>query len=41
MNTIISLNPITQRYTRVSNPKVRNDYFQGIAKVLENQRDAI
>lgn len=31
----------TQRYTRVSNPKVRNDYFQGIAKVLEKQRDAI
>jgi len=31
----------TQRYTRVSNPKVRNDYFQGIAKVMEKQRDAI
>lgn len=28
----------TQRYTRVSNPKVRDDYFQGIAKVLEKQR---
>jgi site-specific recombinase XerD len=31
----------TQRYTRVSNPKIRDDYFQGIAKVLEKQREAI
>jgi site-specific recombinase XerD len=31
----------TQRYTRVSNPKVRDDYFQGIAKVLEKQRGAV
>ncbi|MCK4449229.1 MAG: tyrosine-type recombinase/integrase [Anaerolineae bacterium] len=31
----------TRRYTRVSNPRVRNDYFQGMAKVLEKQRDTI
>ena len=28
----------TQRYTQVSNPKVRDDYFRGMAKVLEKQR---
>jgi integrase/recombinase XerD len=31
----------TQRYARVSNPKVRDDYFQGMAKVLEEQRSTI
>lgn len=28
----------TQRYARVSNPKVRDDYFKGMAKVMETQR---
>lgn len=28
----------TQRYARVSNPKVREDYFRGMAKVLDQQR---
>jgi len=28
----------TQRYARVSNPRVRDDYFQGMARVLEKQR---
>jgi len=27
----------TQRYARVSNPKVRADYFRGMAKVLDSQ----
>jgi site-specific recombinase XerD len=31
----------TQRYAWVSNPKVRDDYFRGMAKVLEEQRSTI
>jgi site-specific recombinase XerD len=31
----------TQRYARVSNPKVRDDYFRGMAKVLEEQQSTI
>ena len=29
----------TQRYIRVSNQKVRNDYFKGMEKVLATTRD--
>ncbi len=29
----------TQRYTRVSNQKVRNDYFKGIEKILATDQD--
>jgi site-specific recombinase XerD len=29
----------TQRYTRVSNQKVRNDYFKGMEKVLATTQD--
>jgi site-specific recombinase XerD len=29
----------TQRYTRVSNQKVRNDYFNGMDKILATDRD--
>ena len=30
----------TQRYARIANPKVRDDYFQGMARVLEQQSES-
>jgi len=30
---------LTQRYTRVSNQKVRNDYLKGLEKVLATTQD--